>query len=181
MQSEYQRRMCELLSLYSSGGALIGLKLVNYVISDEIALVLQPALAGIIDIRSININEFLMRNPQLKKLTLKHCSHLDDSFLQSIVAHLPQLEKMHWKTKNLPNEFNIQYFGRMTNLRSLEIVDFHRNTERYITRVIREIIAARIPLEHLRVSNYEFRNFAAFVYGIEGLNTLKELEIRCMS
>lgn len=243
MQPMYQRSMCELLSLYCSGGALTGVKLFNYFISEEIALVLQPALAGIHklelfrckwgdlllrklptwsaellqlnlvatdrqnmsepimcydglhqsygkllelslynvnEIRSNNIDEFVMRNQQLKKLIFKHCVNLDDSFLQSIVAHLPQLETLRWKTDSSPNEFNIQYFGRMTNLTSLELGVFHQSAETYITRVIREISAARIPLEHLRVSIREFRSPATFVYGIESLNTLKELEILCL-
>lgn len=88
-QSKFQRRTWELLGLHCIDGALIKLSIYDYVITDEIAFILQPALAGLRQfelirggweklltaafcgvkgIQNHDIDEILMRIPQLKCL-----------------------------------------------------------------------------------------------------------------
>lgn len=64
----------------------------------------------------------------------------------------------------------------MTNLRSLDIRVPRRSAWIYITQAIREISEARIPLEHLSVSDCDFkRNSLQFVEAVGSLETLEKL------
>lgn len=129
---------------------------------------------GINDVKNIDIEELVKRNPQLKQIHIMHCRNLDDNIFQSIATHVPHIETL--RINNLPqtNDNNAKYLGQLSSLNSLEMSAFSVS---FIITGLREINAARIPLEHLSLSCFnlcgENGQFVDVVSQLKHLTTLK--------
>lgn len=95
-----------------------------------------------------DIDEFLKRNPQLKKIGFAHCRLLDDNIFQSIAEYVPGIESIRIDRVSQSNDSNSKCFGKLTNLKSLELYNC-RTAD--VINVLNEINAANIPVEHLKL------------------------------
>lgn len=96
--------------------------------------------------------------------------------------HTPRVETITYIVPAEPNIDNIKYFGRLTQLRSLDIRCATLSAEMFQMRAICKISEAKIPLQHLSFSFDNFDKFSAqLVDAVSKLKTLKTLVIstRC--
>lgn len=130
-----------------------------------------------------DIREFLKRNTQLKEFEIFRGDIADARIFQYIgetetnniealtVAFDRQLEPT-------PHTSNAKYMTRLTKLKSMSLIDMNDNNHGQIFLAIRDIVAAKIPLETLFVQLRQTSGLSQLVDEISKLKNLKTLDLR---
>lgn len=127
----------------------------------------------------INLDIFLKWNPQMKDIQLLHLfGDNSDQNIRLIFKHGPCVEKIRYEAREVSNS-TAKYFGKLKHLKSLELCIFKTEFSMWTVAVVREIVAADIPLEHLRLRNVILGNESKrFVKDIIKLKALKTLTLK---
>lgn len=130
-------------------------------------------------LKSVDIEEMLKANPQLKEIELGRCRNLDNQVVRSIVNCTPDIETLNLDPKFL-EQGDASHFGLLRNLKILTFgfSDPPSDLE-HIVSAIREIGQANIPLKKLRLYNTYCDLYADQF--VEELSKLKTLEMLVLS
>lgn len=132
-------------------------------------------LKQIANVNRIDIEAFMRRNPQLKKIEVLFCPKLGDSIFQTIAIYVPEIEELNFASANMVNVENLEYVGRLRKLKSLTIsLPGYRY---YIQLMVHEIASANIGLEFLDLTGLNVRYTQQFIEGISKLKKLKSLRL----
>lgn len=125
-------------------------------------------------VRTEDIYEILMRNPQLKQVEIFRCKHVNHCILPVIAEHAPQIEHLMF-VEDDSSPINSACFGQFLNLNSLSL-----SCTNNILSVLREIGLTNMPLRHLRLYDlnlYNDRMADRFADEISKLTKLEKLDL----
>lgn len=122
-------------------------------------------------VKKKSIIKFLRANRQLDELEILGCPKITSRVIQPIVQYVPRIKTIRFTSNVFTRDFfaNVRNLQNLTALKSLKIDGFNRS----ISSIIREIAAARIPLEYLLLWMIDFDKELAV--GIAELRKLKQL------
>lgn len=123
-----------------------------------------------------DIEYFLKYNPQLKEFKVRDCNGLDYSIFKYIGKYATEIQTLRVDINDFGRErtargrypLNARCFDRLRNLKSIAL-DFYGT---YIVKVIRDIVAAEIPLKLLSVGGF-FWNERTLLNNVKELKTLE--------
>lgn len=142
------------------------------------------AFRNIFNLKFNGIDDFLKLNPQLRKIGLVNCPHIDDSIFQSIALHVPQIEAIQIDRDSAINDgslFSIGQFNNLSTLKLLASCGKKDNINRFMPLILNKMHAAEIALKHLHVGGIRaFQGAERLVDAISKFKTLQTLWIFCV-
>lgn len=135
------------------------------------------------NLNNIDIEEFLKRNPQLKKIGLLNCRNVDGRIFQSIATHAPEVEAIQIDRLSAMNDSNLWHVGKLKCLHTLKLCTyswFETNPvdHSFMPSILHEIHLSNIPLQHLHIKGAgteSFQRTDQLVDAILKITTLKDL------
>ncbi len=116
-----------------------------------------------------DLANFLSKNPQLKKLKIVECREFD-GVVQSVIEHVPNIEKLHLHAKYVKEEDLVQ----LEQLKKLVLQFNHINYEN-VYSALDGIARSKIRLDTLKI--IVFRVSGRLITSLTGFKTLKKLEL----
>lgn len=166
--------------------------LIRFVVAQPKFHKLQKIIYTAVAVDNNSFEEFLKFNPQLAHIGMHRCPNINDNLFEAIVKHVPHIESICFGTCERGDSFepiktkNIKYFGQLMNLKSLELcVAKGESSSMFAVAVVKEIVRAKIPLEHLHLdgidSGDESDRFADYMAKLENLKTLSLRSVENLS
>lgn len=129
------------------------------------------------------VDDFLKRNPQLKKIKTFFCP-LNDYVLKSIAEHVLSIEEIKYAPHRVlaaaPTNFDaIKNFGQFKSLKLLELhLDEIQQSSLWVIAAVQELAATNIPLVDLRLRKFYLgKESDRFFDAIVKLKSLKRLDL----
>lgn len=133
------------------------------------------------DIYEHLIENLVKLSPLLKQIELKSFGY---RICESIAEHAPQIENVWYDGGSAKHETYISYFDQMKNMKTLTLCFYTdpktkmHNHIVFVLEVLRKIVAANIPLEHLDLHGIDIdKKGERFVREISHLKNLKTLRL----
>lgn len=133
------------------------------------------------NVKNIDFKVFMMQNPQLKRVHMKHCKVLNESIFQSIATYVPQIEEIAFNTGDSIDINSIKYIGQLRNLKSFSFEVTCRD-DHMLQSILQELASAKNSLESLEIGYFTFGlcgNENKLIELISKFQNLKKLQLRC--
>lgn len=139
------------------------------------------------NVNNIDIEEFLKRNPQLKKIGLLNCRNVDGGIFQSIATHAPEIEAIQIDRVSTIDDRNLGHIGKLKSLHTLKLCTYSTPSlcnvnpvdHLFMPLILHEIHASNIPLQNLHIAGcgieFLFKGTDQLIDAILKIKTLQEL------
>lgn len=135
------------------------------------------------NVNNADIEEFVKRHPQLKKIGLLNCSNVDGSVFQSIATHAPDVEIMEIDRVSTIDDINLRHIGKFNCLHTLKLYTYSWPSvnpvdHSFMPSILQEIHASNIPLRQLQIRGCGtelFKRTDQLVDAILKIETLEDL------
>lgn len=132
------------------------------------------------DVKHGDIEEILKQNPQLKRIGMACCNHLNDSIFELFAKYVPEIENIRLLTFDSGDANNAKSLGLLRALKSLTIqVNSNRNST-YLQSLMHELNSANIALDMLNLLDVNLHLDSQSIERISMMRTLKILHLKML-